>query len=108
MFAENRKTLTTMRKARSTERTRIDRLSVGTQVSVLALEVSSPLEALYTSDFSILTRSSPPFLVNMRGVVMEVGDETTTQQSGKPMRGFRQHDQWGPLGPMLRFGAAFG
>ena len=56
---------------------------------IVAAEV--PPEELHFRDFSVL-EATPPFTVNVTGVIMEVEDETTSQ-SGLPMKNFKLQDR---------------
>ena len=50
-----------------------------------------PPEELHFRDFSVL-QATPPFMVNVTGVITEVEDETTSQ-SGLPMKNFKLQDR---------------
>jgi hypothetical protein len=91
---EHRRTAHRIRKARSTDRTRITLVKEGAQpcVSDFASAVPSPL--LYTSDFTLLS-AQPPFLISLCGTVSMVGQEVVSQNSQRPMKSFRLNDQSG-------------
>ena len=74
-----------IRKLIGNERTTITRCAP----MIVAAEV--PPEELHFRDFSVL-QATPPFTVNVTGVIMEVEDETTSQ-SGLPTKNFKLQDR---------------
>ena len=90
---EKRKALTPMLKLRTSDRTEINRLAVGTRVSVTQMFLRPPSELLFTRDLTRL-QQPPPYFVSISGVVGSPQDESMSQ-SGRPMRSFRIHDQTG-------------
>ena len=73
MAVETRKALGFMRMAKSTERTRIERLERAAQATVTTMRHQPPAEDLYMRDFTRMV-AAPPFLVNLGGVATMVGD----------------------------------
>ena len=90
---ENRKAIPSMRNIVASERTVIQRLTIGTQASVTQMALSKPNEDNFTRDLNML-QTSTPFVINVSGIIGSTEDERTTL-SGQTIRKFVLHSTTG-------------